>query len=156
MRMKRKVMILILLIMVFSFILPKNSMAFLWWDDPIYREPDRIPESSASGGLDDMIKDAEAFEKEKGATVGGSGSQTFQLNQGNLQSFSSDLYSVLLISATAISVLIGIIIGIKYMIGSVEEKAEYKKLLVPYLAGCVAVYGALGIWKLLVTILGNV
>lgn len=156
MRMKKKVIALIILIMAFSFILPKNSMAFLWWDDPIYREPNIIPEDSQSSGLDDMIKDAEEFEKERGATVGGSGSQTFQLNQGKLQSFSSNLYSVLLISATAVSVLIGLIIGAKYMIGSVEEKAEYKKLLVPYLAGCVAVYGALGIWKLCVTILGNI
>lgn len=154
--MKKKVIVLIILIMAFSFMLPKTSMAFLWWNDTIYKQPGIIPEDKDSSGLDDMIKDAEAFEKEKGATTGGSGSQDFQLNQGNLQKFSSDLYTVLLVVATAVSVLVGIIVGIKYMIGSVEEKAEYKKLLVPYLAGCVAVYGALGIWKLLVTVLGSV
>lgn len=42
------------------------------------------------------------------------------------------------------------------MIGSVEEKAKYKELLLPYLAGCAAVYGALGIWQLMVKILGSV
>lgn len=156
MKMRKKIIILILFIIAFILIIPKNSIGAFLWRDPIYSEPDIVPEDSQDSGLDDMIKDAEAFEKEKGAVVGGRGSQTFQLNQGKLQSFSSNLYTVLLVAATAVSVLIGIIIGIKYMIGSVEEKAEYKKLLVPYLAGCVAVYGALGIWKLLVTILGNI
>lgn len=33
------------------------------------------------------------------------------------------------------SVLVLIIIGIKYMIGSVEEKAEYKKTMIPYVVG---------------------
>jgi len=28
------------------------------------------------------------------------------------------------------------IIGIKYMLGSVEEKAEYKKTMIPYIVGC--------------------
>lgn len=148
---KKKIIVFIFLIITFSFILPNNSMA-----NPIYREPDIIPNEKQVEGLDDMIKDAEAFEKEKGATVGGQDSTTFQLKQDQLQNFSSNLFSVLIITATAISIIVGIIIGIKYMIGSVEEKAEYKKMLVPYLAGCVAVYGALGIWKLLVTVLGNV
>lgn len=34
-----------------------------------------------------------------------------------------------------LSVIILIVIGIKYMLGSVEEKAEYKKTLLPYIVG---------------------
>ena len=34
-----------------------------------------------------------------------------------------------------LSILILIIIGIKYMTGSVEEKSEYKKSLLPYVIG---------------------
>ena len=75
---------------------------------------------------------------------------------GKLSDFSSSLYTILLTAATAVTIIIGIVLGIKYMVGSVEEKAEYKKMLVPYLAGCVAIYGALGIWKLLVTILSGI
>ena len=52
--------------------------------------------------------------------------------------------------------IIGVVLGIKYMVGSVEEKAEYKKMLIPYLAGCVAIYGSLGIWKLVISILENI
>ena len=37
--------------------------------------------------------------------------------------------------------IIGImIIGIKYMIGSVEQKAEYKKTMIPYIVGCVLIF----------------
>ena len=38
------------------------------------------------------------------------------------------------------SVLVLVILGIKYMIGSVEEKAEYKKSMIPYLIGAVMVF----------------
>ena len=38
-------------------------------------------------------------------------------------------------------VLILIIIGIKYIIGSVEEKAEYKKTMIPYLVGAIMLIG---------------
>lgn len=34
-----------------------------------------------------------------------------------------------------LSVVILIILGIKYMMGSAEEKAEYKKTMIPYLIG---------------------
>jgi len=34
------------------------------------------------------------------------------------------------------------IIGIKYVTGSIEEKATYKKSMIPYLAGCFVLFGA--------------
>lgn len=40
------------------------------------------------------------------------------------------------ISAVA-SVIILMIIGFKYMIGSVEEKANYKATMMPYVIGCI-------------------
>lgn len=41
-----------------------------------------------------------------------------------------------------VSVVIIIIIGIKYMLGSAEEKAEYKKSLMPYVIGSAVLFGA--------------
>ena len=40
------------------------------------------------------------------------------------------------------SVVCLIVIGIKYMTGSVEEKAEYKKTLMPYVIGAALVFAA--------------
>lgn len=40
------------------------------------------------------------------------------------------------------SVVILTILGLKYMMGSAEEKAEYKKTLLPYFIGAFFVFGA--------------
>ena len=41
---------------------------------------------------------------------------------------------------TILSVIILVIIGIKYMMGSAEEKAEYKKTMIPYIVGAVLIF----------------
>ena len=40
------------------------------------------------------------------------------------------------------SVIVLIVLGIKYMMGSAEEKAEYKKTLLPYIIGAAFVFAA--------------
>ncbi len=42
----------------------------------------------------------------------------------------------------ALAVIMLIVIGIKYMVGSAEEKAEYKKTLVPYVVGAILIFAA--------------
>ena len=41
------------------------------------------------------------------------------------------------------------------MAGSVEQKAKVKDSLVPYIVGCIVIFGAFGIWKLVIQILNN-
>lgn len=41
-----------------------------------------------------------------------------------------------------LSVIVLIIIGIKYMMGSAEEKAEYKKTFMPYIIGAALIFAA--------------
>lgn len=43
--------------------------------------------------------------------------------------------------AAVISVLTISIIGIRYMVGSVEQKAEYKQTMMPVIIGCVLIGG---------------
>ena len=45
------------------------------------------------------------------------------------------IVSVLEAVGVILSVIILIVIGIKYMLGSVEERADYKKTMIPYLIG---------------------
>ncbi len=42
---------------------------------------------------------------------------------------------------SAVSVLALIVIGIKYMMGSLEEKAQYKETMKPYIVGAILVFG---------------
>ena len=41
-----------------------------------------------------------------------------------------------------LSVIVLIMLGIKYLMGSVEEKAEYKKTMIPYIIGAALVFAA--------------
>lgn len=46
-----------------------------------------------------------------------------------------------------LAVVLIAVLGVKYMMGSTEEKAEYKKSLIPYLVGAILVFGASAIGK---------
>ena len=41
-----------------------------------------------------------------------------------------------------ISIAVLVVLGIKYMMGSAQEKAEYKKTLIPYLVGAILIFAA--------------
>ncbi len=58
-----------------------------------------------------------------------------------LGSIGNKIIGVVQIIGSICSVIALIVIGIKYMMGSVEEKAEYKKTLKPYLIGAILVFG---------------
>lgn len=49
--------------------------------------------------------------------------------------------NVIAIIGTIASVVTLMLIGLKYMMGSVEEKAEYKKTMIPYLIGVIILFG---------------
>lgn len=61
---------------------------------------------------------------------------------GFIKEVGQDIYSVIFTLGIVSSVIVLSIIGLKYMMGSVEEKAEYKKSLMPYVIGCALVFGA--------------
>ena len=46
---------------------------------------------------------------------------------------------------TAIAVISLMIMGIKYMMAGVEEKADYKKTMIPYLIGCLLLFATVAI-----------
>ena len=52
------------------------------------------------------------------------------------------IITVVTIIGSVVSVIVLIILGIKYMLGSVDEKAEYKKTLLPYIIGATLVFAA--------------
>ena len=77
-----------------------------------------------------------------------------QADNKSLQDFSNILSNAFIGIGTAVAVIYATILGIKYMIGSIEEKAEIKESLVPFIIGCIVLFGAFGIWKMVVKI-GN-
>lgn len=55
----------------------------------------------------------------------------------------------LFIVGTFIAVIMTMAVGIKYMMSSVEEKAEYKKTAVIYITGAILIFGSTGLVKLI-------
>ena len=58
-----------------------------------------------------------------------------------LGNIGNDIIGVIQVIGSISSVIALILIGIKYVMGSVEEKAEYKQTLKPYLIGAIMVFG---------------
>ena len=55
-----------------------------------------------------------------------------------------------------VSVIVLIVLGVKYMLGSAEEKAEYKKTLLPYIIGAGLVFAASSIATIIYNFMQNV
>ena len=113
----------------------------------IFKEPGRTNTVSSESGMDDIISQGDGFEAAGSGTV---------YDQQNLQSFSKSLYNILLAIGVAVSVIIGMTLGIKFTMAGVDEKADIKKQLFIYIAGCVIVFGAFAIWKLAVDVLAQI
>lgn len=60
----------------------------------------------------------------------------------NITSFGRSIIGTIQIVGSVVAVLVLVILGVKYMMGSAEEKAEYKKTLMPYIIGAVLIFAA--------------
>lgn len=61
---------------------------------------------------------------------------------GQIKDLGNDIIGILQAVGIVVSVVVVIVLGIKYMMGSVEEKAEYKKTMMPYLIGAALIFAA--------------
>lgn len=104
-----------------------------------------IPNAYA-GPLQDIMNRAEGFVNngENGGNV---------INDNALKEGSNTLYNVLLVIGIAVAFIWGIVLGIQFVTGSLGEKADVKKNLIVYVIGCIIIFGAFGIWKLLLQLL---
>ena len=69
-----------------------------------------------------------------------------------LKNAGNSILKIISTVGVVISVVVLIVLGIKYMMGSVEEKAEYKKTLLPYVIGAALVFAASGIAQIVYNI----
>ena len=93
----------------------------------------------------DWVGDAESFLD--------AGDGTVAIDREQLHNASNDIYNMLTSIGMIISVIVGIILGIIYMMSSATDKAKVKESLMPYLVGSFVIFGAFGIWKILINTL---
>lgn len=77
------------------------------------------------------------------------------MDEDNFREVSNVVYNILLAVGIVAAVIVGLIIGIRMMLGSSTQKAETKEYLIPYIVGCVVIFGAFGIWKLVVELMNQ-
>ena len=87
---------------------------------------------------------------EEGKNAGNKG--TTAPSETSIRDIINNIYNILFPLGVVTTVIVGGILGIKFMIASVEDKAKIKESLVPYIVGCVVIYGAFGIWKICIEI----
>ena len=68
----------------------------------------------------------------------------------------NQLITIISTVGSVAAVIVLIVLGLKYMMGSAEEKAEYKKTLLPYVIGAVMIFAASTIAGVLYGFLTNV
>ena len=63
-------------------------------------------------------------------------------NVTKIENLGNNVITIVSTAGSVISVVVLVVLGIKYMMGSAEEKAEYKKTLLPYIIGAALVFAA--------------
>ncbi len=85
----------------------------------------------ASDWLSDPRENPDSFSPGSGGATGAT----------KVQDIGNRIIGIFQLIGTLASVIVLIVIGIKYMAGSIEERAEYKKTMMPYVIGALLVFG---------------
>jgi len=95
----------------------------------------------------------EIITEAKGFIEKGEAEANDKISDDSMKSLSNTIYNILLVVGIVIAVMVGLILGIKFIMGSIEEKAEVKNMVIPYIIGCVVLFGAFTIWQIVVELL---
>ena len=63
-------------------------------------------------------------------------------NVAAIESIGNRILGIVQVIGSIAAVIILVVLGIKYMMGSAEEKAEYKKTMIPYIIGAILIFAA--------------
>ena len=96
------------------------------------------------------------FDQSKNALDTGNANKNNKMDTTELKNASSILFNVLLGVGTGIAVIVGAILGLQFMQAGIDKKVQVKESLVAYVISCIVLFGSLGIWKLVVTIIGSI
>ena len=77
-------------------------------------------------------------------------------NTDKVVSLGKTIVTIMQTVGIVVAVVVLLILGIKYMMGSAEEKAEYKKTLIPYLIGCIMIFAITEIVSIIYNLVSQV
>lgn len=101
--------------------------------------------ADSSGIMEDVMTSGNSFIKSADNSL-------IKIRDDKLEVVSGGIFNILYYIGTALSILVGAILGIQIMITSASEKAKVKEALIPYIIGCFIIFGAFNIWKIAINI----
>lgn len=76
--------------------------------------------------------------------------------QDDVKNIGNQIIGIITTVGVVVAVIVLLILGIKYMMGSASEKAEYKKTMIPYLVGAILIFGASAITQVVVNLASGI
>ncbi len=73
-----------------------------------------------------------------------------------LKNTSSFIFNILYSIGIVTAVAVGVVLGIQFMVASAADKAKIKETLIAYVVGCLVLFGAYPIWKMIVNLVQTV
>ena len=103
---------------------------------------------NAASTLDDVLSKGDDF-------LNAADPNTNTIDEGDLQELSGFISGVLLSIAIGVTILSGVILGIKFVTQSIEDKAKIKETMVPWIIGIMVSFGAFTIWEITINFFQN-
>lgn len=104
---------------------------------------------SIASSLGEIINDGSSF------INSGANSNAMLPTQENIRVTSNLIFNVIYILGIVVMIIWGMVLGIKFITGSVEEQADVKKGLFPFGVGCLVIFGGYAIWRIVVIVASN-
>ena len=153
--MNKVLKITIILIMIFTIFAQVSN---------VYASYGKGTDGSGGGGQTSSSNGKEQEQKTNWGDIFGIGNNFIKqgsdaqntIDEEQLRTDASSIFKILLTIGIVLSVIIGGILGIKFMLASAEDKAQIKEMLIPYVVGCVVIYGAVTIWMIVVKIMEQI
>lgn len=93
--------------------------------------------------IDDVITGGDSFIK---------AADSDKLDTNKMKNASDTVYNILLALGVIVAVTFATILGVQYMTAGAEGQAKVKESMIPFVIGCVVVFGAFCIWKAVVLV----
>lgn len=77
-------------------------------------------------------------------------------SEGDIKVTNAEIFKILSTIGMVTTVVVGGILGIKFMLASAEDKAKIKESMMPYVLGGIVIFGAFSIWRLVVLALDGI
>ena len=77
-------------------------------------------------------------------------------NEEGIRDTSNFIFNIVFTLGIIILIIWGMVLGIKFITGSVEEQADVKKGLFPYGVGCIIILSGYAIWRIVVIIASQI